>query len=274
MRITIIPALAVAMAMAAVFADGGVPLSDDDMKAEIVSFLSLPSRLCGRATIDFRNELKSRKLTNRPWFDGDTNRLARLICELAQTNDNRAARTMLRALGEYGTDAQLPFLYSCATNPVLGRTAVESVLHIEGVTSNSLSIAQSYLYLTNGFPLMNTDVRPDVCKSILTRVFADEALVAYRPYVLDIACSFAKDVNTLPKGLDKTLVAVAPDFQLTKRRLAILRSAKQRVAEKIHGMDTNALHYSTELHIYEVQTNYLAEAISELVDYPEVDLPD
>ncbi len=37
---------------------------------------TLPSRLCGRATLDFRDELKSRKITNRSWFDGDINRLA------------------------------------------------------------------------------------------------------------------------------------------------------------------------------------------------------
>ena len=263
-----------AAAYAGAFADGAVPLSDDAMKEKIVSFVTLPSRLCGRATLDFRDELKSWKLTNRSWFDGDTNRLARLICELAQTNDNRIARTMIRTLGEYGTPAQLPFLYSCATNPVLGKTAVESVLRIEGVTSNSLAVAQSYVSLTNGFPLMNTDDRPDVCRSVVTKVFADDTLVAYRPYVMDIACSFAKDVNVLPKGLDKTLVSLAPDFRMTKRRLAILRSAGQRVEEKFYSADTNAVHYSIEAHIYDVQTNYLANAINELVAYPEADLPD
>ena len=68
---------------AGAFADGAEPLSDDAMKEKIVSFVTLPSRLCGRATLDFRDELKSRKITNRSWFDGNTNRLARLICELA-----------------------------------------------------------------------------------------------------------------------------------------------------------------------------------------------
>ena len=127
-----------AAACAGAVADGAVPLSDDAMKEKIFSFVTLPSRLCGRATLDFWDELKSRKITNRSWFDGDTNRLARLICELAQTNDSKIATMMTRALGEYGTPAQLPFLYSCATNPVLGRTAVESVLRVEGVTSNSI----------------------------------------------------------------------------------------------------------------------------------------
>ena len=122
-----------AAACAGAVADGAVPLSDDAMKEKIFSFVTLPSRLCGRATLDFWDELKSRKITNRSWFDGDTNRLARLICELAQTNDSRIATMMIMALGEYGTPAQLPFLYSCATNAVLAKTAVKSVLHAEGV---------------------------------------------------------------------------------------------------------------------------------------------
>ena len=117
-----------AAAYAGAFADGAEPLSDDAMKEKIVSFVTLPSRLCGRATLDFRDELKSRKITNRSWFDGDTNRLARLICELAQTNDVNITEMMIESLGEYGTSAQLPFLYSCATNPVLGKTPIPDVL--------------------------------------------------------------------------------------------------------------------------------------------------
>ena len=239
--------------------------TDEELRHDVLEFLT--TRCCGR--VEAR-----RVLTNEIRFDGDTNRLACVLAEFAQPNDAQIAEWAMWQLEKYATSAQLPFLYSCATNPVLGKTAVESVLRIEGVTSNSLAVAQSYVSLTNGFPLMNTDDRPDVCRSIVTKVFADDTLVAYRPYVMDIACSFAKDVNVLPKGLDKTLVSLAPDFRMTKRRLAILRSAGQRVEEKFYSADTNAVHYSIEAHIYDVQTNYLANAINELVAYPEADLPD
>ena len=99
-----------AVAVAAAFARAGEPLSDDAMKERIVQFVTLPGRMCGRALVDFREEFRNRKLTNRTWFDGDTNRLARLIAELAQTNDVELSSQMVETLGEYGTVEQLPFL--------------------------------------------------------------------------------------------------------------------------------------------------------------------
>ena len=41
----------------------------------------------------------------------DSNRFARLICEVAHTNNTRVVRGMISDLGTYGTPAQLPFLY-------------------------------------------------------------------------------------------------------------------------------------------------------------------
>ena len=147
MHKTIIVAAVVGVVFTVVFADGVETLSDDAMKEKIVSFVTWPSRLCGRATVDFWNEIKSRKLTNCSWFDGDTNRLARLICELAQTNDARTAMTMTRALGEYGTVEQLPFFYSCATNPVLGKIAEGDAVNLPAVSGlDIVGILLSHLY--------------------------------------------------------------------------------------------------------------------------------
>ena len=75
----------------------------------------------------------------------DSNRFARLICEVAHTNHTRVARGMIRSLGRYGTPAQLTFLYSQVTNAEHGAEALKSVLAIEGVTSNSVAIVDSYL---------------------------------------------------------------------------------------------------------------------------------
>ena len=80
---------------------------------------------------------------------GDTNRFARILCELAQTNHLRIADRMIRCLGRHGTSAQLPFLYSMATNEQHGATAVKSILRLEGVTSNSVDVTGMYLSMTN-----------------------------------------------------------------------------------------------------------------------------
>ena len=239
--------------------------TDEELRHDVLEFLT--TRCCGR--VEAR-----RVLTNEIRFDGDTNRLACVLAEFAQTNDAQIAEWAMWQLEKYATSAQLPFLYSCATNPAVGDKAVKAVLRIEGVTSNSLALVQSYVSLTNGFPLMKRDNRSDVCGNVLKRVFADDTLSDYRTFVMDIACGFAGDVNVMPKGMDKTLVEVEPGFRFTKRRLAILRSAQVRLNERFQGMDTNGVHFAGESHIYDVQTNFLASAINELVAYPEANLPD
>ncbi len=253
---------------------GDGALSDEETKRRIADFVTLPSRLCGRAHVDFMREFRERKLTNRSWFDGDTNRLARLIAELAMTNDMRVSSMMVDALGEYGTIAQLPFLYSCATNPIIGDRAVKTILRIEGVSSNSLFAVQSYLSMTNGFPLMNKDDRVELCESVIGMVFADSELICFRPLMLDVAYSFANNGNMFPNSLDLTLLSVDPGYRYTKRRLSILRSTRARLNERIQSWNTNDVRFATEVHIYDVQTNYLAAAIGELVAYPEANLPD
>lgn len=79
----------------------------------------------------------------------DTNRFARLLAEVAQTNNTLVAQDAILSLGLHGTAAQLPFLYSMATNEQHGATAVKSILRLEGVTSNSLAMVSQYLSMTN-----------------------------------------------------------------------------------------------------------------------------
>lgn len=242
-----------AAAYAGAFADGAVPLSDDAMKEKIVSFVTLPSRLCGRATLDFRDELKSRKITNRSWFDGDTNRLARLICELTQTNNTNVAEMMIESLGEYGTPAQLPFLYSCATNPVLGRTAIESVLRVEGVTSNSVELVQTYINITNGNAAVHWDhvyVFKEMINALQDRPGEQE-----REMVFGLILKHAPSNNFCPIQLDRLIMSADSSYRMSKRRLSVLRGVQE------NGID-------------EYDIFYVTNAINELVAYPEVDLPD
>ena len=78
----------------------------------------------------------------------DTNRYARILRELAVENANET-EWAIASLGTFKTPESLPFLYSYATNAVYGAKALKAVFAIEGVTSNSISVAQSYLSLTN-----------------------------------------------------------------------------------------------------------------------------
>ena len=255
MHKTIIVAATVGAALMVAFADGAEPLSDDVMKEKIVSFITWPSRLCGRATVDFWNEMKSRKLTNCSWFDGDTNRLARLICELVQTNDTKISSMMIDELGEYGTQAQLPFLCSCTTNPIIGDKAVKSILRIEGVTSNSVAALQSYLSFTNSITRQQAYDRAVASREFLGVMQNSAVSTELKAAGFQVVRTFAADINTSNSVVDEALIAADDTYRYSKRRLAVMRAAYPRCFN-------------------EYQTNYVTNAINELVAYPEANLPD
>lgn len=186
---------------------------------------------------------------------GDTKRLARILASLAQTNDAWNATRAVADLEKYGTAEQLPFLYSCATNPVIGDKAVKAVLHIEGVTSNSIAIAQSYLLSSNEFTRAKQHDRSLVCEDLLKRVFELPELSQYRPLCLSVARDFAQNANTMHISLDDAIVAADPTYRYSKRRLSVMRSAQYRCVNP--GL-----------------YNYVTNAINELVAYPEANLPD
>ena len=95
--------------------------TDEELRHDVLDFLT--TRYCG----SFGGR---RVLTSEIRFDGNTNRLACVLSEFALTNDEWIATRSVRQLVKYGSSAQLPFLYSCATNPTLGKIAVEAVLRI------------------------------------------------------------------------------------------------------------------------------------------------
>jgi len=185
----------------------------------------------------------------------DTNRLVSALKQIALTNSEYYATFAMKQLGEYGTPADLPFLYSCATNPVCGDCAIKSIIAIEGVTSNSIAAAQSYFNSTNNFPRKKAYERSLLCEKLLQDVYGDDALSQYRPYVMDVALDFAQNVNTMHISLDEALVGADPSYRYSKRRLAVMRAAQMNC-------------------INQTLTNYVTNAINELVAYPESELPD
>ena len=220
--------------------------TDEELRRDVLEFLT--TRCCGR--VEAR-----RVLTKEIRFDGDTNRLACILAEFAQTNDARIAELAMWQLGKYATPAQLPFLYSCATNPVLGRTAVESVLRVEGVTSNSLAVVADYLTATNLFTRQQAYDRAICCAEFIREATAPSVPAEQKERALLIARNFAANVNTSNSVVDKALLDADSTYRYSVRRLSVMRAAYPRCFN-------------------EYQTNYVANAISELVDYPESELPD
>ena len=262
----------VAIAALAVFCEMCVAVqgTDEEVRRRIVGFLR--PKCGGHLT---RGEvLRNPELDAIVGLQEDTNRLARILAELAQTNDAWYAEMAMWQLEKYATSEQLPFLYSCATNTVVGDRAVKTVLRIEGVNSNSINVVQNFLMQTNRFPVANIAVRSDLCVDLLTMVFSNPALNDIRPLVIDIVENFERNVDVTPNAVDAMLISVDDSYHYSKRRLEILREAMRRQCIELQDIVHGNHEVWRRTHVYNFQTNYLQNAINELVAYPEANLPD
>jgi len=268
-RIKILLFVFVAVLMPACTCFGDMP-TDDEIRRGVVRFLA---PRCGGGNVD-ENDPPDLELAEFVAINGDTNRLARILAEIAQTNNAWYSEMAMLELEKYGTSEQLPFFYSCATHPVLGKAAVESVLRIEGVNSNSLEVVRSYLCQTNQFPIANIGDRAYLCRDLLGRVFSNPSLTCYRPLVLGTIDYFQINLNVTPNGVDMAIISVMPNCRYSKHRLAVLRAVKQRLDNDAQYMAPTNHEASLQIGVYNFQTNYLTTAINELVAYPEANLPD
>lgn len=185
----------------------------------------------------------------KEWCGTDTNRFARLLYELAQTNDVKIADRMIRCLGRNGTVAQLPFLYSQATNVAHGVSAVRSILRLEGVTSNSVAAAERYL--TDGrFGDRNCY---EVCDALLNQSKRIPLPAAAWSNAMSVARQFMAARNIYHDWLDQAMIRADPSYLASRRRLAVMRSVMARTQEP-------------------GDLAYVTNAINELVAYPEENL--
>ena len=239
------------MSIAAMAVAGGIAqtLSDAELKQEVVQQLS---PRCGGQKL--RDEPRREELIDRLELGGDTNRLAHVLAELAQTNDAWYAKMAMWQLEKYATSEQLPFLYSCATNPAVGNMAVKAVFHAEGVTSNSVAVLERYLTFE---PATNENMydKSVVCREALSHLKTSMPTSPMRTLMIDAVRRFASGVSLGNSMVDAALLDTDSTYRYSKRRLADMRAAYPRCFN-------------------EYQTNYVANAISELVAYPESDLVD
>lgn len=232
------------IAVAAVMVCRADTCTDEELRHDVLEFLT--TRCCGR--VEAR-----RVLTNEIRFDGDTNRLACVLAEFAQTNDAQFAEWAMWQLKKYGTPAQLPFFYSCATNPVLGNAAIETILRIEGVTSNSVAATESFFAVSSHDDSLQTT---QLCLDFMKRATGAEVDPTCASNALRVARDFSVSENCHYYCFDRGQIMSDSSYSHSKRRLAYLRQVSLRGD------------------LFEFQANYVTNAINELVDYPEANLPD
>ena len=243
-KMTLIGVLLLASAMECV----ALPPEDEATMRRIVRFL-VPQCGGNRTTrVEYIPELID--VLN---INGDTNRLARLLAELAQTNSAWYAKMAMWQLEKYGTPAQLPFLYSCATNPAVANSAMKAMLRIEGVTSNSVEMVRRYLEITNVSESVHWD-HVEVFKMMFD-MLGDNAPPSDKELVLGCIMRHAPENRRCPRQLDEVILSADTGYRFSKRRLSVLRGVYLR------GLN-------------EFQLPYVTNAINELVAYPEANLPD
>jgi hypothetical protein len=90
-----------------------------------------------------------------------------------------------------------------------------------------------------------------------------------------MALYYNRFVNvTSPNCVDVGLCDADPSYKYTKRRLADLHLYEANVSGYFNGLPDTSESYQRRVLVFAYQTNYLANAINELVAYPEADLPD
>ena len=245
-KMTLIGVLLLASAMEC----AALPPEDEATMRRIVRFL-MPQCGGNRTTrVEYIPELID--VLN---INGDTNRLARLLAELAQTNSAWYAKMAMWQLEKYGTEEQLPFLYSCATNPAVANRAVNAVLRIEGVSSNSVEAASQMFSLAD-LPRPDYLQVTETCFQLMKKAMESGVGESCRSNAMSVVNGFATGERCNYYIFDRRRIEDDPTYGNSRRRLSYLRQIGQR-------SDLN-----------EFQANYVTNAINELVAYPEANLPD
>ena len=220
-------------------------LSDKEVKGEILYYIAPRCGVRG----------KRKQLVDMYYINGDTNRLLRLLSDLIKTNDEWICTCSMWEYGKYATKSELPFLYSCATHSMCGNDALQAILRIEGVTTNSLQALDRYMSLTNVVAVKNNTDRLYVCRDFFYSVKRNESLYGYKPRLEEIVLNFARQKKSKYVNADRLLCEMDESYGNSKRRLFTMRMA---VA---HGLN-------------EMQTNYVHTVIRSLESFPEENLPD
>ncbi len=189
------------------------------------------------------------------YVDGDTNQLLRILSSIIHTNNEWYCSRSMSEYGKYAGVSELPFLYSCATNPLCGHCALKSIFRIDGLSTNALSALERYLSLTNNLAMKFDCERFYLCAYFVDNYWNSDLCVQHHQYLKDLFYRYSRNISTAHINKDKLLQRIDDKYALSKRRLSMMR--------ELQGRELN-----------EWQTNYVEGVIKELEKYPEEKLAD
>ena len=181
----------------------------------------------------------------------DTNRYVRIAKETALTNEVFKPKAV-RIVRQYGSAADVPFLYSCTNYAKCAWNALEGILQFEGLTESSIAAASAYLACTN---TVYADEKDTVAYSLFRCAVESSAPAELKALASSNVLAFAR-TSSGPRSNDSVFQGIDPTYKYSKRRLSVLRAALPR-CQRVPELNA-----------------YVTNAISELVEYPEANLPD
>ena len=234
--------VAFCVAMGKLPADGNIMI-DQDLKIEIIEYLA-PK--CAES-------LPMVPLVD--YAEGDTNQLLRILSSIIHTNNEWYCSRSMSEYGKYAGVSELPFLYSCATNPACGWRSLDAIFRIEGINTNSLSAVKQYLSIATGFSENNNWERARFAKNFIKMIYGSDKFSQYRNEVFGMVYDFGRNINIMHVTIDKSLMSADDTYKNSKRRLDAMRNSRSRC-------------------ISDFLTNYVEGVIKELEKYPEEKLAD
>ena len=183
----------------------------------------------------------------------DTNRVVSLMKQLIVEGTEDVETTMfyISEIGKYGTSDDLPFLYSKVAVSNLCEISVMSILRIEGVSTGS--VARICALLPKDNPSNRCVVASWVTLAAEVRDKCSD--MGVRSLMVSNAVEYASRQNVFSDRIDQSIIRLDPNYRMSRRRLNALRSI-------------------TNIGVHPSWTNYVANAINELVAYPEANLPE
>ena len=182
----------------------------------------------------------------------DTNRYVRIAKETALTNEVFKPKAV-RIVRQYGSAADVPFLYSCTNYAKCAWNALKGILQLEGLTESSIAATSAYLACTN---TVYADEKGIVAVSLFECAVESSATSELKALASSNALAFASRNLDHARYNDMGFCRVDPTYKYSRRRLLVLRT----LWPACYG--------------YEILENYVTNAINELVAYPEANLPD
>jgi len=204
------------------------PATDKEIKAAFLS--ATEPTFCGNRVMGaYKHAIELCK--------GDDRRMSRIAREIAVEYTNRVPWA-ISALRNHGSSEDVPFLL-CYTNDLdFAARAVSSVIHINGITSNVVELANDIMYKN----LKREYDRYDICSALAYAAKKDGVSASDKQLSVSALKRYSRTIPATALWADEFLLSLDPAYEASDDRKALLREvAERRVNDYQIDYATNAL---------------------------------